>query len=140
MRKPDSHKAVLTLGDPRSDSVRGGAGTHIPCLRHVSLELEKNKDNKYVLNMFTHWRARNSVHASFNNMFGLSFLMESIASKLTIQMKEEILTGSYIDQSDDFHYNGKDSFFMESFIKQYSRPAEEKYWTTAQLKDAIGDD
>jgi thymidylate synthase len=136
-RKLDSHKGVVTLGHPPTDSMGDGTDTHIPCLRHISFEAEKREDNDgYFLNMYTHWRARNALHASFNNMFGLSFLLEQATLDLATQTGLAVVPGGYVDCSDDFHYNGKDFPMVEAFIKMMARPDSEKFWTVAELVDA----
>lgn len=133
-RKPSSHKAAICLGDPDEDAKNAGDGTHIPCLRHISFELDK-VGNMYKLNTYTHWRARNAIHASFNNIFGLSFFIERAASDLSERLGTEVFPASYVDVSDDFHYNGKDEPFVNRMVANLDKPLSERTWT---LEEFIG--
>ena len=101
-RKASSHKACISLAHPGADCVRGGDGTHIPCLRHIGWEIS----NAGELNTYLHWRARDGLNAAFLNLFGLSFLAEQMAADLSSAMMRPITVGGCIDVSDDYHING----------------------------------
>ena len=136
-RKPGSHKAVITLADPRLDVYADGAGTHIPCLRNISFELE-DIGYAYKLNTYLHWRARDAMHAAFCNLFGFSFLAEKAARILTQSMEKPVSVGGCVDMSDDYHVNGKDMQFLQRVLEMRGkRTSEDRVWTTRELEEMI---
>lgn len=138
-RKPDTHKAVITLGRPEKDAIYNGEGTHIPCLREIHFELEQDGD-AYRLNTYMFWRARDAMHAALANLFGLSFLAESVVAALNMRqhINRQVKCGGCIDTSSDYHVNGKDWNYARTVIgKARQCNINERSWTTKELEDIV---
>jgi thymidylate synthase len=111
------------------------AGHHEPpCLQRIWLRLMKTPQNKYILNMNTHWRSRDAYKAAFMNMYALTDLQRMIAEELSRRMNVVVNIGRYVDISDSYHIYG--SYFVEFethlLASLQNRPVEERAWTTEE--------
>lgn len=76
-----------------------------PCLQRVWFRIS-SEDERFLLNMNTHWRSRDAFKAAFMNMFALTDLQRSIALKLSEKTGRDIEPGRYTDITDSFHIYG----------------------------------
>ena len=88
-----------------------------PCLQRIWCRLVKLDDNKYSLNMNTHWRSRDAYKASFMNMFALTDLQRTMASEIAKRAGFEVTVGRYVDISDSFHIYGSYHEEFKNFLK-----------------------
>ena len=130
-RKPNSNKAVITIGDPNLDCVAGGDGTHIPCLREIKWWV----DGYNTLDTTLYWRSRDAINAALPNIFGLLHLTEKFAGDLEKRLCRPIRLGRVCDVTACYHVNGAHMHLAQKILDMANRPYEERTWTTAQMRD-----
>lgn len=103
-----------------------------PCLQRVWCRAIRDRENRPVLNLNTHWRSRNAFKAGFMNMWAYIELQKYIASLLEGRVGKPVVLGRYTDISDSYHIEGKDEKEVEDFLRLIEkRSFEERTWTTA---------
>ncbi|MFC1590724.1 thymidylate synthase [Candidatus Omnitrophota bacterium] len=126
-KRPYSRRAQAITWNPLSDP----GSDDPPCLQRIWCRLAESADNKYFLNMNTHWRSRDAYKASFMNIFAITDLQRVVAEEISKRLKKEVLCGRYVDISDSFHIYGSYAAEFEKFLKVISeRPPEERTWPT----------
>lgn len=106
-----------------------------PCLQRIWCRVVE-KENRYYLQMHTHWRSRDAYKAAYMNMYGLTELQKELSLRLSARLNKQVFPGAYIDISDSYHIYGKDlKDFKNRFLKNYvERKFEER---TLSSKDPI---
>ena len=99
-----------------------------PCLQRIWCRLVE-KDNKFYLEMNTHWRSRDAYKAAFMNIFALTDLAREIAESIAKRIKKTVYMGRYVDISDSFHIYGSYYNEFKNFLKLIkSRKFEDRTW------------
>jgi len=102
-----------------------------PCLQRIWCRITNPSDNKYFLNMNTHWRSRDAYKAAFMNMFAFTDLQKLIAKEISLKTNLSIGIGRYVDISDSYHIYGAYKEEVESFIKiVQKRSFDDRTWET----------
>ncbi|MFH0731864.1 MAG: thymidylate synthase [Candidatus Omnitrophota bacterium] len=125
--KEYTRRAQAITWSPKLDSVADDP----PCLQRIWFRISRDKYNKAVLNMNTHWRSRDAYKAAFMNMFALTDLQKIIAQKLSSELNEQVSVGRYTDVTDSFHiygsYHEEFGRFLETVRK---RSFKERTWNS----------
>lgn len=122
---PYSRRAQGITWNPKLDTVTDDP----PCLQRIWCRLVKIGDDKYSLNMNTHWRSRDAYKASFMNIFALTDLQRSMAAAISKKGGFEVTVGRYVDISDSFHIYGSYHEDFKNFLKMVKeRSFEERTW------------
>ncbi|MFH1863361.1 MAG: thymidylate synthase [bacterium] len=77
-----------------------------PCLQRIWCRVIKSENEKYLLQMNTHWRSRDAFKAAFMNIYAITTLQETIANRISEISGKDIGVGRYVDISDSFHIYG----------------------------------
>lgn len=124
---PYSRRAQGITWNPKSDPITDDP----PCLQRIWARLVKQEDNKYSLDMNTHWRSRDAYKASFMNIFALTDLQRVMAEEISKRIKAGVSVGRYVDISDSFHIYGSYHEDFKNFLKIVTgRSFEERTWST----------
>ena len=124
---PYSRRAQGITWNPKSDPVTDDP----PCLQRIWVRLVRLDDDKYTLDMNTHWRSRDAYKASFMNIFALTDLQRVMAEKISTLGGFEVMAGRYVDISDSFHMYGSYHEEFKNFLKMVkTRSFEERTWPT----------
>ena len=94
-----------------------------PCLQRIWGRVVGSEE-KYLLEMNTHWRSRDAFKASFMNIYALTLLQQEIAEKVSELSGKEIKVGRYIDVSDSFHIYG--SYIRRGEMARFLKNIQEK--------------
>lgn len=124
---PYSRRAQAITWNPGSDP----ATDDPPCLQRIWCRLVKLDQDRYSLNMNTHWRSRDAYKASFMNIFAMTDLQRVMAEEISKRLEAEVIVGRYVDISDSFHIYGSYTDEFKKFLKTVNeRPFEEKTWSS----------
>ena len=127
IQTPYSRRAQGITWNPKTDPVTDDP----PCLQRIWCRLVKTGENKYTLNMNTHWRSRDAFKASFMNIFALTDLQKYMAGEISKGLGVDVSVGRYVDISDSFHIYGSYHEDFKKFQKMVSgRSFEERTWAT----------
>jgi thymidylate synthase len=100
-----------------------------PCLQRVWCRLLDDEAGQPVLNMNTHWRSRDAYKAAYMNVFALTDLQRTIASRIGERIGRPVRVGRYADLVDSFHIYGSYFRDFEGFLKMVEkRSFEERTW------------
>lgn len=128
IQTPYTRRAQGITWNPGTDPVTDDP----PCLQRIWCRLVKLDENRYSLNMNTHWRSRDAYKASFMNIFALTDLQRSMAEKISKGLGAEVMVGRYVDISDSFHIYGSYHTEFRNFLKMVKdRPFEERTWPSS---------
>jgi thymidylate synthase len=97
----------MPTADPKTDDP--------PCLQRIWCRLARDEQNRFVLNMNTHWRSRDLYKAWFMNAYALTDLQRIIADRLGQKLNTPVRVGRYVDISDSLHIYG--SYFKDARIE-----------------------
>lgn len=95
-----------------------------PCLQRIWCRVVKSQEEKYLLQMNTHWRSRDAFKASFMNIYALTLLQEEIAKKISDVSGKNVGVGRYVDVSDSFHIYG--SYIRKGEVEKFVKNIEGK--------------
>ncbi|MFH0764262.1 MAG: thymidylate synthase [Candidatus Omnitrophota bacterium] len=124
---PYSRRAQGITWNPKSDP----ATDDPPCLQRIWARLVRLGEDKYTLDINTHWRSRDAYKASFMNIFALTDLQRVMAEKISKLGGFEVAVGRYVDISDSFHIYGSYHEEFKNFLKMVKdRSFEERTWPT----------
>ncbi|MDP2912944.1 MAG: thymidylate synthase [Candidatus Omnitrophota bacterium] len=126
-RAPYSRRAQAITWNPATDPVTDDP----PCLQRIWCRVVRSSQNKYTLNMNTHWRSRDAYKASFMNIFALTDLQRIMTDEISKKMGQEVSVGRYVDISDSFHIYGSYHEEFKNFLKIVdSRSFDDRTWPT----------
>jgi len=124
---PYSRRAQGITWNPKSDPITDDP----PCLQRIWARLVRLDNDKYALNMNTHWRSRDAYKASFMNIFALTDLQRIMAEEISKLGGFKVSVGRYVDISDSFHIYGSYHQEFKNFLKMVKeRSFEERTWPT----------
>ena len=104
--------------------------TDPPCLQRIWGQIME-EDNKLYFTMHAFWRSRDAFKAAYMNMFAFIELQKVIAKRIGDKIGREVLLGSYVDVSDNYHIYGTYYKEVDDFIKTLDkRTFEERTYTT----------
>jgi thymidylate synthase len=123
-----SRRAQSVIWMPTADP----ATDDCPCLQRLWCRILKDKQNKMVLNMNTHWRSRDAYKAAFMNIYAFTELQKEIANRLSEKLGEPVRVGRYVDITDSYHiYGAYFEEFRDRFLKNIqARTFEQRTWRT----------
>ncbi len=100
-----SRRAVATTRVPEIDSY---LVEDLPCLGEIQIRCPEDSDHTLVLNMVTRWRSRDLYKAWCDNVIALTFLQQTLASRISERTGRPVRVGSYADYSTSLHIYGQD--------------------------------
>jgi len=95
-----------------------------PCLQRIWCRVVKSEEEKYLLEMNTHWRSRDAFKAAFMNIYAITLLQENIAKKISEASGKNVEVGRYVDVSDSFHIYG--SYIRKGEVEKFLKNVDEK--------------
>ncbi len=103
-----------------------GDATHHepPCLQRVWCRVVRSNEEKYLLDMNTHWRSRDAFKAAFMNIFALTELQNEMSKKISDLSGKKVAPGRYIDISDSFHIYGQ--YLRKGELDSFKRSIEKR--------------
>lgn len=104
-----------------------------PCLQRIWFRMLYNEvEDRYYLNMNTHWRSRDAYKAAFMNMYAMIHLMTYIAMEIEKKINKPVYLSRYVDISDSYHIYGDYYSEVEAFIKRIDsdEPISERTWNS----------
>lgn len=123
---PYSRRAQAITWNPSLDPLTDDP----PCLQRLWLRLVEDED-KYMLNMNSHWRSRDAFKATFMNIFALTDLQRHIAKKISEKIGRKVIAARYVDICDSFHIYGSYYNDFEKFLNTLkNRNFEERTWNS----------
>jgi len=126
-KAPHTRRAQAITWDPASDP----ATDDPPCLQRIWFRLVQARDERYSLNMNTHWRSRDAYKASFMNIYALTDLQRFVAAEVSKRLNRTVEVGRYVDISDSFHIYGSYAEEFKNFLGIIAkRSFEERTWAT----------
>lgn len=123
---PYSRRAQAITWNPLLDPLTDDP----PCLQRLWLRLVEDED-KYMLNMNSHWRSRDAFKATFMNIFALTDLQRHIAEKISKKIGRKVIAARYVDICDSFHIYGSYYNDFEKFLNTLkNRDFEGRTWNS----------
>lgn len=110
-----------------------------PCLQRIWARILPAGDDRYRLNMNTHWRSRDAYKAAFMNLYAITDLQRLLTEEISAKSGKNILPGRHVDISDSFHIYGS---YFEEFQSAFlalmeKRTFEQRVWRTEQVAEFL---